>query len=289
MQGILYALVPMLAWGSLGLVSNKIGGTPNQQTFGVTIGGLLFAAVVYLFVQPTLTWQTWIFGILGGLLWSLGQNGQFTAMKHMGVSVANPLSGGSQLVTGSLIGALIFGEWTQTIQFVLGIIALISLIVGFYFSSKVDPDKPADNRSDLNFPKGFQALAYSTFGYVSYTVLFNNIMKFDALAALLPMAVGMILGAAAFMKFKVSLEPVVLKNAFVGIQWGLGNVFMLLAAQSAGLAIAFSFSQLGAIIGLIGGIVFLGETKTKKEMTWIYIGVACFVLGAVLLGIVKSY
>lgn len=289
MQGILYALVPMMAWGSLGLVSNKIGGTPNQQTFGVTIGGLLFATVVYLFVQPTLTWQLWVFGIIGGLLWSLGQNGQFTAMKHMGVSVANPLSGGSQLVTGSLIGALVFGEWTQPIQFVLGIIALISLIVGFYFSSKVDPDKPAVNQANLDFTKGFQALAYSTFGYVSYTVLFNNIMKFDALSALLPMSIGMMLGAAAFMKFKVSLEPVVLKNAFVGIQWGLGNVFMLLAAQSAGLAIAFSFSQLGAIIGIIGGIIFLGEKKTKKEMTWVYIGIACFLVGAVLLGIVKSY
>lgn len=29
MQGILYALVPMFAWGSIGFVSNKIGGKPN--------------------------------------------------------------------------------------------------------------------------------------------------------------------------------------------------------------------------------------------------------------------
>lgn len=289
MQGILLSLVPMLAWGSMGLVSSKIGGTPNQQTFGVTIGGLFFAMLVYLIVQPTLTWQIWVFGILGGLLWSLGQNGQFTAMKHMGVSVANPLSGGSQLVTGSLIGALVFGEWNQPIQFVLGGLALVSLVVGFYFSSKVDPDRPIQNQEQRNFSAGVRALTYSTFGYVSFTVLFNNIMQFDALAAILPMAIGMILGAAAFMKFQVSLEPVVLKNAFVGIQWGLGNVFMLLAAQSAGLAIAFSFSQLGAIIGIIGGILFLGETKTKKEMTWIYIGVVCFVFGAILLGVVKSY
>lgn len=289
MQGILLSLVPMLTWGSLGLVSNKIGGTPNQQTFGVTIGGFVFALITYLIVQPTLTAQVWIFGIIGGLLWSLGQNGQFTAMKHMGVSVANPLSGGSQLVTGSLIGALVFGEWSKPIQFILGFTALVSLVIGFYFTSKVDPDKVTLTTDHRDVSKGFKALAYSTFGYVSYTVLFNNIMQFDALETILPMSIGMMLGAAAFMKFQVSLEPVVLKNAFVGIQWGLGNVFMLLAAQSAGLAIAFSFSQLGAIIGLIGGIVFLGETKTKKEMTWIYIGVACFVLGAVLLGIVKSY
>lgn len=289
MQGILYALIPMLAWGSLGIVSNKIGGNANQQTFGVTLGGFAFALVTYLIVQPSLTAQLWIFGIIGGLLWSLGQNGQFTAMQHMGVSVANPLSGGSQLVTGSLIGALVFGEWNKPIQFMLGSLALVSLVVGFYFSSKIDPDKPTTGHVTRNFSAGFIALTYSTFGYVSYTVLFNNIMKFDALSALLPMSIGMMLGAAAFMRFRVTFEPVVLKNAIVGIQWGIGNLFMLLAAETAGLAIAFSFSQLGAIIGILGGIVFLGEKKTKKEMGWVAIGIICFLIGAVLLGIVKTY
>ena len=46
MQGILYALIPMIAWGSIGFVSNKIGGKPDQQTLGMTIGALLFAFVV---------------------------------------------------------------------------------------------------------------------------------------------------------------------------------------------------------------------------------------------------
>ena len=47
MEGILYALVPMFAWGSIGFVSNKIGGKPSQQTFGMTLGALLFALVVW--------------------------------------------------------------------------------------------------------------------------------------------------------------------------------------------------------------------------------------------------
>ncbi|MGT2896098.1 GRP family sugar transporter [Streptococcus entericus] len=289
MQGILYALVPMFAWGSLGLASNKIGGNANQQTFGVTLGALLFATVTYLIVKPTLTLDYWIFGILGGLLWAMGQNGQFSAMQYMGVSVANPLSGGSQLVIGSLIGAFVFGEWAKPIQFILGSIALVSLVVGFYFSSKTDPDKSVDTSVNYDMKKGFIALAYSTFGYVAYTVLFNNIMHFEPLAAIFPMSIGMVLGAAAFMRFKLSFEPVVLKNALVGLQWSLGNIFMLFAASTAGLAIAFSFSQLGAIIGIIGGIIFLGEKKTAKEMRWVYIGIACFLVGAILLGVVKSY
>lgn len=288
MLGIIYALVPMFAWGSIGFVSNRIGGRPNQQTFGVTLGALLFAVAVYLLVRPTLTVELWIFGILGGLLWAVGQNNQFLAMSYMGVSVANPLSSGSQLVLGSLIGVLAFGEWTKPIQFVLGTLALVLLLVGFYYSSKQDPAKISQS-SHQDFPRGFRALAFSTFGYVSYTVLFNNILGFDALSVLLPMAVGMVLGAACFMRFQVSLEPVVLKNGLVGLMWGMGNIFMLLAAAEAGLAIAFSFSQLGAIISIIGGILVLGETKTKKESRWVLIGIACFILGALLLGLVKSY
>ena len=288
MQGILYALVPMFAWGSIGFVSNKIGGKPNQQTLGMTLGALLFAFVVWLFVRPEMSVSLWVFGIIGGMLWSMGQNGQFRAMEYMGVSVGNPLSSGAQLVFGSLIGAIVFGEWSKPIQYTLGIIALILLVIGFYFTSKRDSDN-AETNGMTDFGKGFRALTYSTVGYLSYTILFNNIMKFDALAVIFPMSVGMVLGAMIFMKFRIQFEPVVLKNTLVGLMWGVGNIFMLLAAAKAGLAIAFSFSQLGVVISIVGGILFLGETKTRKEMRWLTIGIACFIVGAVLLGFVKSY
>ncbi|MBF0786926.1 MULTISPECIES: GRP family sugar transporter [unclassified Streptococcus] len=288
MQGIIYALVPMVAWGSIGFVSNKIGGKPNQQTFGMTLGALLFALIIWMIVRPEMSLILWVFGIIGGMLWSMGQYGQFRSMQYMGVSVANPLSSGAQLVLGSLIGAIIFGEWTKPAQFLLGILALLLLVVGFYFTSRQDTEKAHINKNH-EFGKGFRALAYSTAGYLSYAILFNNIMHFDALAVILPMAVGMVLGAIIFMKFQIQFEAVVIRNALVGLMWGIGNIFMLLAAAKAGLAIAFSFSQLGVIISIIGGILFLGETKTHKEIRWLTIGIACFVIGAVLLGVVKSY
>lgn len=288
MDGILYALIPMLAWGSIGFASNKIGGTANQQTFGMTLGALIFASIVFVVVRPIMDWTLLLFGILGGMLWSLGQNGQFHAMKYMGVSVANPLSSGAQLLFGSLIGVFIFGEWTRPIQFVLGFIALAFLLSGIYFSSKRDEEISQTEGQLTEFSKGIRALIYSTIGYLSYAILFNNIMKFDALSVVFPMSIGMVLGAMLLMRFQISFAPVVLKNSFVGILWGIGNIFMLLAAKTAGLAIAFSFSQLGMIISIIGGILFLGETKTKKEVKWTIIGILCFVVGAVLLGVVKA-
>ncbi|MGT2865324.1 GRP family sugar transporter [Streptococcus fryi] len=287
-MGILYALVPMFAWGSIGFASNKIGGRPDQQTFGMTLGALVFALGVYMIVRPELDMKLWVFGILGGILWSIGQNGQFHAMKAMGVSVGNPLSAGSQLLIGSLIGAFVFNEWTTTTQYLLGSIALVSLLFGFYFLSKKDSREGLSQAEHGDFKKGLFALTYSTFGYLAYAILFNNIMKFDALSVIFPMSVGMVLGALMFMSFKLDFAPVVLKNMMVGFLWGVGNIFMLLAAASAGLAIAFSFSQLGAVISIFGGIIFLGETKTKKEMRWIWIGIICFVIGAGLLGFIKA-
>ncbi|VHM07854.1 RhaT/GlcU family sugar-proton symporter [Streptococcus pyogenes] len=287
MEGIFYALIPMFTWGSIGFVSNKIGGKPSQQTLGMTFGALLFSLAVWLIVRPEMTLQLWLFGILGGFIWSIGQTGQFHAMQYMGVSVANPLSSGSQLVLGSLIGVLVFHEWTRPMQFVVGSLALLLLIIGFYFSSKQD-DANGQVTHLHNFSKGFRALTYSTIGYVMYAVLFNNIMKFEVLSVILPMAVGMVLGAITFMSFKISIDQYVIKNSVVGLLWGIGNIFMLLAASKAGLAIAFSFSQLGAIISIVGGILFLGETKTKKEMRWVVTGIICFIVGAILLGVVKS-
>ena len=69
MQGILFALIPMVAWGSIGFVSNKIGGKPDQQTLGMTLGALVFAFVVWLFVQPEMSVTLWVVGIIG-VCWS---------------------------------------------------------------------------------------------------------------------------------------------------------------------------------------------------------------------------
>ncbi|MBZ1503783.1 GRP family sugar transporter, partial [Leuconostoc mesenteroides] len=70
MQGVLFALVPIFAWGSVGLVANKFGGDPNQQTLGMTLGAFVFALIVFLFRMPTLTWQIFLIGFIGGLLWA---------------------------------------------------------------------------------------------------------------------------------------------------------------------------------------------------------------------------
>ena len=47
-MSIVFALIPMFAWGSIGLVSGKLGGDANQQTLGMTIGAFPFFTDCFL-------------------------------------------------------------------------------------------------------------------------------------------------------------------------------------------------------------------------------------------------
>lgn len=286
MEGILLALVPMFAWGIITPLSVKFGGSTKEQTFGMTLGAFVFALLVYSLTRPSLDMKVIIFGILGGILWGLGQNFLFLGIKAIGVSTAGPLISGSQLVLGSLIGAFLFGEWSKPIQILLGMIAICILSIGFYYASRVDKNDVHVHRAD--FLRGIRYILIMAAFFLSYTVLYNNIMMFDTLKVLLPMSIGMVLSGAMMFGKEIRWTSFVGKNMLAGIIWGIGNLSMLLSARVAGLAIAFSFSQLSSIVTVLGGIFILHERKTKKEAYWLLIGMICFVIGAILLGIVKA-
>lgn len=285
---LLIALVPMLAWGSIGLVSGKMGGSAHQQTLGMTIGAFLFSLVVFLVKQPLLTPWILLIGFLSGLFWCVGQNGQFHAMSYMGVSVGLPVSTGMQLIVNTIAGAVFFHEWQKTGDFVLGFLALALLVLGAYFSSRRDPEAPAAAAEKMfDFGKGLRSLIVSTAGYGLYTITITW-AGLDPLAIILPQSVGMLVGAVALSFGKISYDKYVLRNLTSGLLWGIGNICLLLSIQSIGLAVGFSLSQMGIIISTLGGIFLLGEHKTKKELVYVILGCLLVIFGGILLGYMKS-
>ena len=132
----LLALIPALAWGSIGLVSGKLGGNAYQQTLGMTFGALVFGVGTLLIMHPVLDAKTWLLGIISGLFWALGQGQQFQSMKYMGVSMTMPISTGMQLIATTLAGALLFHEWHSGRDVLLGILALALLIIGATLTSR---------------------------------------------------------------------------------------------------------------------------------------------------------
>lgn len=285
---MLVALIPMFAWGSIGLVSGKLGGDANQQTLGMTIGAFVFSLIVFFVTMPTIDGKVIIIGLLSGLCWSVGQNGQFHGMKHLGVSVGLPLSTGMQLILNTVAGAVFFAEWTQIRDYLLGICALILLVLGAYLTARQDGEKaPETENKMLDFPKGFRALISSTIGYGAYTIIITW-AGIDPLAIILPQSIGMLIGASLFALRKTTVDRYVWKNTLSGLLWGVGNVCMLITVQQVGLAVGFSLSQMGIIISTLGGIFILGEKKTKKELLYVVIGCLLVIIGGVLLGYMKA-
>ena len=287
-MSIVFALIPMFAWGSIGLVSGKLGGDANQQTLGMTIGAFLFSLIVFFVTMPTIDGWIVVIGLLSGLCWSVGQNGQFHGMKYLGVSVGLPLSTGMQLILNTIAGALFFGEWTQSRDYLLGITALILLVTGAYLTARQDGEQmPETENKMLDFPRGFRSLISSTIGYGAYTIIITW-AGIDPLAIILPQSIGMLIGASFFALRKTKVNRAVWKNTLSGLLWGIGNVCMLITVQQIGLAVGFSLSQMGIIISTLGGIFLLGEKKTKKEFKYVVFGCLLVIFGGILLGYMKA-
>ncbi len=84
MEGFLFALLPALTWGSLVLVSEKLGGNSYNQTLGITFGSLLFAIMMSFINPPEWNSLVWIVGIISGIGWAFGQLFQFNSVKEIG-------------------------------------------------------------------------------------------------------------------------------------------------------------------------------------------------------------
>lgn len=286
MFDILIALIPAITWGSIVLVSVKLGGSPASQVLGLTLGAFLFAIGAYFFVQPDLSWKVIIVSLISGAFWSLGQKKQFGAVEYLGVSKAVPISTGMQLVATSLFGVLVFGEWSTKMKIIIGITALICIIVGVVFTS-IKEKEQKDSNGKNEFTKGLVTLLISTFGYLVYVVIVRW-FEIDGWSAILPQAIGMIAGALLLTIKDKPFDKYTVRNILTGFIWATGNIGLLLSIPRIGVATSFSFSQMGIIISTFGGIFLLGEKKSKRQMVFVIIGSILIILGGVLLGYTKK-
>ncbi|QDA73573.1 glucose transporter GlcU [Listeria seeligeri] len=285
-MNIVIALIPAVMWGIMPLVVSKIGGKPRQQIIGTTLGALLFAIGVFLFTNPEYTTTILIASFVSGAFWSLGQMNQFRAFAQVGVSKTMPLSTGMQLVGTSLFGVFAFHEWGTTSKLVIGFSALALIIFGIFLTSY---QQHKDENSGQNMKKGLITLVISSVGYVGYVVITQwfNISGWDAI---LPQAVGMVVAGLLF-SIKSSEKRFTKQtwlNMIPGVMWATGNLALLFSNKLVGIATGFSLSQMGVVISTIGGILFLGEKKTKKELVLVIIGVILVIIGGTMIGIAKS-
>ncbi|TXR75055.1 RhaT/GlcU family sugar-proton symporter [Bacillus sp. BF9-10] len=283
---ILLAILPALFWGSIVLFNVKLGGGPYSQILGTTLGALVFSIGVYIFIKPVLTPMVIIIGIISGIFWALGQANQLKSIDLIGVSKTMPISTGMQLVSTTLFGVIVFHEWSTTTSVVLGVLALLCIIIGIVLTSLQSKEEKNDKQTG-NFKKGIVILLISTLGYLVYVVIIR-LFGIDGWSALLPQAIGMMLGGILLTFKHQPFNKYAIRNIIPGLIWAAGNMFLFISQPRVGVATSFSLSQMGIVISTLGGIFILGEKKTKRQFNAIIIGIIFIVAAGVMLGIAKG-
>ena len=239
----------------------------------------LCAGVLSLVIfQPTLTTKVWVIGFLSGIFWFFGQLGQFQSMKAIGISK------GSNVWTSveMLLPVSLSSTNGRREQDTSGTIAVIILIIGATLTALRDTKTNAITKKSENIGAGAFALAFSTVGYVLYTVIVTW-GSVDSKAIVVPQSIGMLLGALVYSLNKDPWNKGTYKNILTGVVWGVGNFFMFLSIPAVGLAISYSISQMGIVISTFGSIFLLGEKKTSREMVYVTIGSILVIVGGVIL------
>ncbi|WP_422425048.1 GRP family sugar transporter [Bacillus sp. PSXD-155] len=285
-MNILLAILPALFWGSIVLFNVKLGGGPYSQILGTTLGALVFSIGVYIFIKPVLTPMVIIIGIISGLFWALGQANQLKSIDLIGVSKTMPISTGMQLVSATLFGVIVFHEWSTTTSVVLGVLAILCIIIGIVLTSLQSKEEKNDEQTG-NFKKGIVILLISTLGYLVYVVIIR-LFGIDGWSALLPQAIGMVLGGILLTFKHQPFNKYAIRNIIPGLIWAAGNMFLFISQTRVGVATSFSLSQMGIVISTLGGIFILGEKKTKRQFIAIVIGIIFIIAAGIMLGIAKG-
>lgn len=280
-MNIIIALLPVIGWGIVPLIVNKVPNSkPFNQILGVGLGASLVGIIVTLIQRPAMNLPIFLLSMLSGAFWTIGQIGQFLSFTKIGVSKTMPLSTGLQLIGNTIIGVLIFGDWKTLNQYVIGIFALLLIVIGVTLTtvSRNGSSKKTSMR-DIAF------LLFTTIGYWIYSA-FPNTVNANAQSLFLPQMLGILLGATLYLLFTKRISAYTQKaswlDVFAGIAFGLGAYTYIISAQMNGITSAFIYSQLSVIISTVGGMTVLGERKYGKELISTLVGLALIVVGAAL-------
>ncbi|MGR3741816.1 ribose/proton symporter RbsU [Companilactobacillus sp. DQM5] len=282
---ILIGLMPMIGWGIFPIMVGKIGGKPVNQIIGTAYGTLIFAILVSIFTKswfPADT-KTLIFSIISGGCWAAGQIVTFYVFTLMGVSRTMPITTGFQLVGASLFGVLFKGNWAGSQSKLIGFSAIILIIVGVYLTAWKE-SKKSDSTNNV-VTTGILLLLIGELGYLGYSA-FPQSVDANGFDAFLPQAIGMVIVATIYGLYQMTRNEkpfkdiTSYKNIFSGFFFAFAALTLLISMQKNvnGMATGFVLSQTSAIFATLGGIFVLKESKTKKEMAAVIIGLLLIVI-----------
>lgn len=284
---VFWLLLPVLAWGILPVVVSKLGGEPVNQIFGTALGTLIVSLVVEVVLRPTINRISFIWAMLAGVFWIVGQLGQYTSYANIGVSKTMPISTGLQLVGTALVGVVIFGEWPTLMDKVIGSLGILILILGSVMTSTHDHQ---DDGKANNQQRTITMLILTTLGFVIFNAI-PKALSASGVAIFLPESIGMSLVVLLFLTLKRNFKQVVKeksswRNLMGGFIFSIASLAYILSVNDNGVNTAFVVSQLSVVISTIGGLLVLKEYKSHRELLFTVAGLILVITGAIVTTII---
>ncbi|PRO83697.1 sugar transporter [Lactiplantibacillus pentosus] len=272
--------LPAIAWGVLPLIVSQLGGRPINQIFGTAVGTLIASIVVQLIVHPAINVTSIIMAMIAGAFWIIGQLGQYTGYANVGVSKTMPISTGLQLVGTSLVGVFLFGEWGTTFAKLVGGLGVLLLVVGVIMTSIQDRQEAAGG----NQRRTIVMLIVTTIGFIVFNAI-PKALSASGIAIFLPESVGMIVAVVVYMlvssQGRIVAERASWLNIIGGLVFSVASLTYIVSVSQNGVNTAFVVSQLSVVLSTLGGMAFLHERKSRRELALTLSGLVLIVIGAV--------
>lgn len=282
-MSIIYMLIPALAWGVLPLAVARIKGKPINQILGTTVGTLIVGLITLPFIKLNIDAKTFWMAALAGAFWVIGQLGQYTGYAKVGVSETMPISTGLQLIGTYLVGVVIFGEWGSTSAKIWGFIGIALLIIGAILTSVSDAGTSEGNKS--NQTGTIIMLVCTTLGFIVYNAI-PRALSASGIAIFFPESVGMVLAVLVYLVFTRQLGELKAKSSWqsliAGFIFSIAALGYIMSVRDNGVNTAFVVSQLSVVISTLGGMLVLGEKKSKKGYIFTISGLILIFVGAIL-------
>ena len=270
-MAFLYAAFAAVIWGSYLVPYKKVKANIYYSQLLMCIG--IFLSSIIISVVLEFPWSITIFGILGGIIWTIGNYFSLSAIEKIGMSRAFPLWTANTLVAFSW-GVVVFKELTST-SIIFGLLGVLFIFTGCFFIGRTKKEEEKSNIIGILFA----LLAAVFFGSVMVPL---KIAELSAEEYFLQMSWGILFSSILIflLNREIPSKLYLGKGLMSGILWGLGNFFGTFAIFMLGLSRGVPMTQLSVLVGTSWALFYFKEFDKKKQIVRIIISTLVIITGA---------
>jgi glucose uptake protein GlcU len=283
-QGIFFAILTVLLFGSWAVPTKTLKIPPKVQAFWLTVGHFLLSVFIFAFVIQSASINQLVGPFLAGALWALGITSGYIGIKHLGITRALGLWIPIVIITSAAWGLLFFGEAKtlgaeKVLQTIFSIFLLIMAALAVIWSSKGE-NKLGSVKTGI--------IASVTLGLI-HGSFFIPLRTSDLpiFVTFLPLTLGMIITTSFIVwvrKLKIDYDLFSTSRMILaGLILGGGNYTALLTIQHLGVTQGYPLTQLGIIVNTLWGAFLFREVTTRRAKVLIATSITIAIIGAILL------